>query len=222
MSHLNVDVKELQRSLNTFTNRWLSGVRPLIVDGNKGYATNRRILTVKYYLGYGNDRDSHVTRPFIRRMRHPRDSQYFPPGMITTGMRRRAAQRARYLANQAQALWTSGVTYYDGKPVAKCAVPYLNYARRNGWKGGLNSGWRSPSYSQSLCYAMCGAPSCAGKCAGTASNHVGSTCDRFAVDVSDYYTFGRLMKQMPIPAGKHRIYNALGVRDPVHFSPSGN
>lgn len=216
-----IDVAELQRSLNVFTNRWLSGVKPVIVDGKKGFATNRRIMTVKYYLGYGSNRDSEVTSTFVRRMRHPRDSQYFPKGMIGTGIKRRAAQRARYLVNQTQALWTSGVGYFDGKPVAKCAIPYLRYARNHGWRGSLNSGWRSPAYSQSLCYAMCGRPSCAGLCAGTASNHVGSNCDRFAVDVSDYYKFGQLMRQMPIPVGKHRIYNALS-RDPVHYSPSGN
>lgn len=216
-----VDVAELQRSLNRFTNRWLAGVKPLIVDGKKGFATNRRIMTVKYYLGYGKNRDSDVTSVFVRRMRHPRDSDYFPRGMIGTGMARRRRQRLRYYANQIASLWTSGVSSFDGRPVAKCAIPYLKYAREHGWRGSLNSGWRSPAYSESLCYAMCGAPTCPGKCAGRSSNHSGSTCDWFAIDVSDYYNFGRIMAGMPIPTGRHRIFNALGSRDPVHFSPTG-
>jgi len=200
----------------------LKGVHPLMVDGKKGFATNRRIMTVKYYLGYGSNRDSDVTSLFVRRMRHPNDGQYFPTGMISTGRKRRAAQRARYYRNQIEAYLVPGVTTFDGKPVAKCAVPYLNYARAHGWRGGLNSGWRDPLYSQKLCYIMCGAPSCPGKCAGTSSNHVGNTCSRFAIDVSDYYTFGKIMASMPLKPGMPRLHNYLGSRDPVHYSPSGN
>ena len=216
-----VDVRELQTSLNRFTNRWLSGVKPIIVDGKKGFATNRRIMTVKYYLGYGSNRDSEVTSLFVRRMRHPRDSQYFPKGMIGTGIKRRAAQRARYLANQVAGFFTSGVGTYDGRPVAKHFIPYLNYARNHGWQGHLNSGWRSPAYSESLCYAMCGAPSCPGRCAGRASAHSQSTPPYGAIDVSDYWKFAELMRSMPLPAGAPRIFNDLPI-DRVHFSYNGH
>ncbi len=216
-----VDVHELQRSLNTFTNRWLSGVAPLRVDGEKGHATNRRIMTVKYYLGYGSDRDSSVTSPFVRRMRHPRDPDYFPKGMIGTGIRRRLAQRRRYLQSRIVGFFTPGVTTYDGRNVAKWMVPYLRYARANGWHGVLTSGWRDPAYSEHLCYVMCGAPTCAGRCAGRSSNHSGSSNPHGALDVTDYYTFGHIMARMPLPAGAPRLFNALGSRDPVHFSASG-
>jgi len=47
-----LDVERLQASLNRFTNRWLENVAPLIVDGEKGFLTNRRIMTAKWYLGY--------------------------------------------------------------------------------------------------------------------------------------------------------------------------
>jgi hypothetical protein len=40
-----IDVERLQASLNRFTNRWLENVAPLIVDGEKGFLTNRRIMT---------------------------------------------------------------------------------------------------------------------------------------------------------------------------------
>ena len=46
------DVERLQASLNGFTNRWLENVAPLIVDGRKDFLTNRRIMTVKWYLVY--------------------------------------------------------------------------------------------------------------------------------------------------------------------------
>lgn len=125
---------------------------------------------------------------------------------------------SRNRKNQKAAKKATGVTRFDGVPVAAWMVPYLEWARRNGWRGQLVSGWRDPAYSESLCRRMCGAPSCPGRCAGRASNHAGSVQPHGAVDVSDYYTFGRLMQRCPI---QPRIYNALGARDPVHFSVSG-
>lgn len=121
-------------------------------------------------------------------------------------------------ANSRAAAASSGVTTFDGVPVAAVAVPYLQWARNHGWNGRLVSGWRDPKYSQSLCYRMCGRPSCPGKCAGTSSNHVGTTSNHFAVDVSDYQTFRRVIADCPISP---RIFNNLPI-DPVHFSPSGN
>jgi hypothetical protein len=59
-----IDVERLQASLNRFTNRWLENVAPLIVDGEKGFLTNRRIMTVKWYLGYLGERDGKVTSRF--------------------------------------------------------------------------------------------------------------------------------------------------------------
>jgi len=216
-----VNVKELQETLNRFTNRWLSGVAPLHVDGEKGHATNSRILRVKYYLGYGSNRDSDVTSLFIRRVRHPRDSQYFPKGMIGTGIKRRLAQRRRWLANQVAGFFTPGVGTFDGKPVAKHFIPYLKYARAHGWRGYLTSGWRDPAYSEHLCYAMCGAPSCPGRCAGRSSAHSQSTAPYGAIDVSDYWTFASIMRSMPLPSGAARIFNDLPI-DRVHFSYNGH
>jgi hypothetical protein len=137
--------------------------------------------------------------------------------------RQRIALRQRQIvskkrANRKAAAATTGVGRYDGVPVANVAIPYLEWARANGWKGRLVSGWRDPNYSESLCRRMCGAPRCPGRCAGTSSNHVGTTKERFAIDVSDYATFGRLMRSCPL---RPRIYNALGAQDPVHMSPNG-
>ena len=90
-----IDVERLQASLNRFTNRWLENVALLIVDGEKGFLTNRRIMTVKWYLGYLGERDGKVTSRFVRRMRHPRDPRWSSVRQVLRGIRRRRRQRRR-------------------------------------------------------------------------------------------------------------------------------
>lgn len=98
-------------------------------------------------------------------------------------------------------------------------IPWLDKSRAAGWYGVVNSGVRTPEYSESLCRNMCGAPSCPGRCAGRASNH-NMTADQGepygALDVSDYYNFGAIQPRIGSP-----LKNALGAQDPVHFSVSG-
>jgi Putative peptidoglycan binding domain len=211
------EVRRLQKGLNRFTERYLEGVGPIIVDGIKGHATARRIATVKYHLGYtGKAQRSATVKPeFVRRMRHPRSPRRSNPAMLARAFARRAKQRK---AARASAAPRTGVATFDGRPVAAWLKPYLEWARQNGWKGTLNSGFRDPAYSEKLCISMCGAPSCPGRCAGRASNHVGSSNPAGAIDVSDYVTFGQLMRRCPYSP---RIFNALGAQDPVHFSASG-
>jgi peptidoglycan hydrolase-like protein with peptidoglycan-binding domain len=211
------EVRRLQKGLNRFTERYLEGVGPIIVDGIKGHATARRIITVKYHLGYtGKAQRSATVKPeFVRRMRHARSARYSTPAMLTRAFARRAKQRK---AAKASAAPRNGVATFDGRPVAAWLKPYLDWARQNGWKGTLNSGFRDPVYSEKLCMSMCGAPSCPGKCAGRASNHAGNSNPSGAIDVSDYVTFGQLMRRCPYSP---RIFNALGAQDPVHFSASG-
>lgn len=226
--------KDFQRTLNAFANQWLYKMTPLIVDGDFGHATNTRVRTVKFYLGWDEERivkegDSYRTdvedrREIVRRARHPMTAEHFPSEYVMyRGRRRRRRRRLRIKATEALAYLTPGVTSWEGKTVAKCAVPYLNYARAHGWTGGVTSGWRDPWYSRQLCRNMCGHDTCPGKCAGLTSNHVGNYCGRFAIDVSDYVRFGRIMADMPLDKcpNRHRIFNDLPV-DPVHFSPSGH
>ena len=159
----------------------------------KGYRSARAVAR-------NNNQDAQEN---LRRIRILRDN------------RQEASRAARLLKHRRYAgLSEDGYRLYwfDGKKVKKEAYDRLVWARKNGWRGVLTSGHREPSYSRSLCYAMCGAPSCSGRCAGVNSNHV-----RNAVDVTDYYTFGRLMKRYP----GQKWFNALGWRDPVHFSPNG-
>jgi hypothetical protein len=211
------EVRRLQKGLNRFTERYLEGVGPIIVDGIKGHATARRIISVKYHLGYTGpaQRSATVKPEFMRRMRHPKSPRRFPPAMLTRALARRAKQRK---AARAAAAPRNGVATFDGRPVAAWLKPYLDWARQNGWRGTLNSGFRDPAYSEKLCMSMCGAPSCPGRCAGRASNHAGSSNPAGAIDVSDYVTFGQLMRRCPYSP---RIFNALGAQDPVHFSASG-
>jgi peptidoglycan hydrolase-like protein with peptidoglycan-binding domain len=210
-------VKALQTALNAFTGKRLHNVAPLMVDGVKGRATVKRIREVKTYLGYTGreQRSPTLDKQFMERVRHPRSARYSSPRMLARALRRRRAQRR---ASKTSAAPRAGVATFDGRPVAAWLQPYLVWARQNGWKGTLNSGWRDPAYSEQLCLHMCGKPSCPGKCAGRTSNHAGSVKPAGAIDVSDYVTFGHLMARCPYTP---KLQNKLGARDPVHFSVSG-
>lgn len=102
-----------------------------------------------------------------------------------------------------------------GRPIANWIIPWLQKSWDAGWRGAVNSGYRSPEYSQQLCYGICGAPSCPGTCAGTSSNHTRYVEPEGAVDVSDYGTFKSVQFKIGSP-----LRNALPA-DPVHFSSSG-
>ena len=211
------EIRAVQLELNRFTERHLEGLGPLVVDGVRGPATRKRIRRVKYFLGYSGpeQRKLTITPEFRRRVRHPRSARYLTPAMASRGLRRRRAQRK---AAKKSAAPRAGVATFDGRPVAAWLEPYLVWARANGWRGTINSGYRDPAYSEGLCREICGAPSCPGRCAGRSSNHSGRVRPAGAIDVSEYAQFGELMRRCPL---KPRIFNALGARDPVHFSASG-
>ena len=90
-------VKALQRALNRFTEKHLDGMAPLTVDGVKGPETDKRIRTVKFYLGYDGAprRSAAVPAPFLRRLQHPRSARASGPAMLTRAAARRRKQRAR-------------------------------------------------------------------------------------------------------------------------------
>jgi peptidoglycan hydrolase-like protein with peptidoglycan-binding domain len=216
MSH--DQVRALQKGLNAFTEKLLkSSLGPLMADGVKGHATKKRIRQAKFYLGYTGRaaKSSRIDSEFMRRLEHPRSPRFSNPAMLTRAVdRRRKARQGAKLSAAPRA----GVATFDGKPVAAWLSPYLVWARKNGWQGTLNSGWRDPAHSEQLCRNICGAPTCPGRCAGRSSNHAGSVKPAGAVDVSDYGKFAELMRRCPL---EPRIFNALGAQDPVHFSASG-
>jgi hypothetical protein len=207
------EIRSLQKDLNAFTSRWLDKVAPIMVDGEKGHATNTRIRTAKYYIGYTGkpQRSSSVSPVFRRRLNHPKGDAV-PAAMRARGEERRRRQHER-VSNPV------GVTTFDGRPVAKWMVKYLAFARSHGWRGTLNSGYRDPEKSEQICIRMCGHPTCPGRCAGRNSNHSGKVSPNGAIDVSDFVKFGQLMARSDAP--KPRIFNALGAQDPVHFSATG-
>lgn len=216
------EVKAAQRTLNAYTKKYVRGVQPLIVDGISGPAFRGRVRWCKYWAGYGktvNANSVEFTPKLVRSLRHPHSYKYNTLAVLRTGAARRTRQRVRYRQQHVVAALRSGVTTFDGVPCAKAAVPYLAWARQHGWRGRLNSGYRTPAYSESLCLRMCGRPQCPGRCAGRATNHAYAIPKRFAIDVSDYGTFGSLMARCPITP---HIVNHLGAQDPVHYSPSGN
>jgi hypothetical protein len=211
-------VKELQSALNAFTGRTLKSFGELIVDGETGPATKKRIREAKYYLGYSakERRSSKVDEEFLKRLRKPRSARLSNPAMLTRAVRRR---RKQHKVARKSLTVTSGTTTFDGKPVAAWMKPYLDWAREQGWDGTLISGYRDPAHSEQVCIQKCGHPTCPGNCAGRSSNHAGSVKPAGALDVSDYVRFGQLMARCPY---EPRLKNELGARDPNHFSFSGH
>lgn len=231
MAHMTEnDIKALQRGLNAFVKKYLSGLGPLHVDGDLGDATRGRIRTVKWYLGYlppkgehgSNSLDSTPNFEFRQRLYHPKNPRYSSPARIARGAARRVDQRRKANKNHNAAVKKHGVVIYDGIPVAAYFVPHLEWARHIGykgrkWHGRVVSGFRTPAYSESLCYRMCGRPSCPGRCAGKSTNHAYTEPPRGALDLSDFITFREIIGHSP---HKPPIHNELP-NDLVHFSPTG-
>lgn len=86
------DAASLQQSLNEFLDDL--GYPKLKIDGHRGRLTRERIKVAKYFLGYGkHERTDSVSSAFVRRLRHPRASQYAPRRMLVTGAYRRRHRR---------------------------------------------------------------------------------------------------------------------------------
>lgn len=214
------EIVHLQRALNRFTAAHPRlGHPPILEDGDFGPSTRKRIKDVKYDLGYVHVNDD-VDANFFKRMNHPTrvDPEWKQTKeVVARGKKRRAKRRLWVLRNKFKAFLHSGVGTFDDIPVAKTAIPVLNWCRANGWNGRLVSGFRTPAFSESLCFRMCGRPSCPGQCAGRATNHAFATPERFALDVSDFLNFAVIVSRCPI---QPKMHNDLP-HDLVHFSPSG-
>lgn len=225
MAKTRSQTKHMQQEMNAFVERNKSlGYTKLRVDGVHGRLSQKLMHDIKHDLGYSrkNAKKSAWGDNFLHRMRHPKwvRREWKQTALaVKNGKKRRARRRRAVRRLKVTAFLKPGVGTFDGRPVAKCAIPILNWCRANGWRGVLVSGWRSPIYSEGLCLRMCGRPSCPGRCAGRSTNHSGSSPARFAMDVSFYDEFRNVVARCPI---RPKVHNSLGARDPVHFSPSGS
>lgn len=212
-----VAVRKLQAALNAFSKRYLHGLAPIAVDGKKGPETKRRIQDVKFYLGYAKGKNSAVVdTKFLRRLRRPGSPRFSNPAMLTRARARRKKQKklsARSLAQR------NGTTVIDGYPVANWIAVQVLWARENGWRGKVLSGYRTPEHSEQVCLQMYHRTSVPGKCAGRSSNHVGLVPPFGAVDVSEPGQFAACMRRSP---HKPSLCNALPATDPRHFSHTGH
>lgn len=102
-----------------------------------------------------------------------------------------------------------GVGNFEGQQVAGWIVPYLQYARKHGWKGQITSGFRSFE-DQTRIWNSGVRPAAR---PGT-SNHENPNFPGGAVDVSDAAQLDEILRTYP---GK-RLLKWAGAKDPVHFS----
>jgi hypothetical protein len=118
-----------------------------------------------------------------------------------------------------------GAVWYDGKQVAAWIVPHLDYARRHGWTGHLTSGYRSIALQSALYYGAPGNGLIRGVTVAPpgASNHNYLEYPRGAVDALDYYKL-RAVTHGVVLNGRRLVWygDAVGSRDPVHFSSNGH
>ena len=163
-------------------------------DGVAGPATKKRLRRVKYYLGYrgAEQRSTAYTPELLRHIAHPRSPRHANPAKLARALARRRKQHK--LAAKAAAP-AAGVATFDGKPVAAWMKPYLDWARAHGWQGTLNSGYRTPEYSEHLCRGIAGHRSV--RKVRRPQLHHPSRQAGGSIDVSDYVRFGELMRQCP-------------------------
>lgn len=100
-----------------------------------------------------------------------------------------------------------GTALFEGHRVAAWIKPELTYARRHGWKGQINSGYRSFA-DQTRIYNSGVRPAAK---PGT-SNHEGADYPRGAIDVSDAQQLAAILRK------KGGRLKYAGAKDPVHFS----
>jgi hypothetical protein len=148
--------------------------------------------------------DRRRTRP--RRRRRPRAASAHQRGATLT------------LGLEAQASSKGGTVTFDGKRVARWIGEALNYARAQGWKGTVNSGYRSDA-EQKRIYDSGVRPAAKPRAyGGGGSNHEFTAYPGGAVDVSDAQTLARILAGSPYG----RKLKWAGAKDPVHFSHPHN
>jgi hypothetical protein len=111
------------------------------------------------------------------------------------------------LTNQVARLFR-GVVDFEGTPVAAWIYPYLAYARREGWKGRVESGYRSLAEQTRIWNSGVRPAARPGQ-----SNHEGKRFPRGAVDVTQAAELAHILGRLP-----GSLLRWAGNADPVHFS----
>lgn len=102
-----------------------------------------------------------------------------------------------------------GTASFEGRKVAAWIAPILQYARSQGWKGQVNSGFRSFEEQTRIYNSGVRPAAKPGQ-----SNHEGSDWPRGAVDVSDAAQLSAILRKSKF--AKKLVW--AGSKDPVHFS----
>ena len=108
----------------------------------------------------------------------------------------------------------AGVTTFDGKACARWVAQELEWARKHGWTGRLESGYRSKADQERVCAT--GVKPCAKP--GT-SNHEGKRYPKGAADVTEAEQLDRVLSKKP---GRRLKWTGKSIGDPVHFSSGLN
>lgn len=107
----------------------------------------------------------------------------------------------------------TGLATFEGVKVAAWIKPALVYGRAHGWKGKVNSGWRSFAEQTRIYNSGVRPAAVPGQ-----SNHEGEDFPRGAVDVSDAAGLAAALKGSPFES----LLVWAGAKDPVHFSHPHN
>lgn len=116
-----------------------------------------------------------------------------------------------------------GLVQMDGKPVPAWIANELTWAKRNGWKGTVISGYRTPAEQQAAAAgyaARIGSSVSAiyGSNGPLGSNHVGKAYPRGAVDVSRPAELDNVLARKPL---RRLRWGGPVINDPPHFSATG-
>ena len=131
-----------------------------------------------------------------------------------TGKKTKAKKKASRAPQSTKQL--TGVTTFDGKPVARWIAAELQAARKAGWKGSVNSGYRTDAEQVRIWNSGVRPAAKPVSLGGSGSRHNGKAYPNGAVDVTNAAQLSRVLTKM----GSKLKW--AGSKDPVHFSvPSG-
>lgn len=179
-------------------------VRPASAGGPEQAATGPRVPS---QLSPAQPKGPDVNALLQAVQRISQDGSTEPPASSTPAA---GAARAPKVASSGKGLTTPvGVVKFDGKPVAAWIAPALAEAQRLGWKGTVESGYRSKAEQERI-YNSGVRPAAV---PGT-SNHEIKAFPGGAVDVTEAAQLSKILQGTRYA----KLLVWAGSKDPVHFS----